>query len=62
MKRCHYGSLRQSFEKGRKIPPGGGSDGTSQDQCVATNVGCAFDGVAVRKSKITFSDGQVSLP
>ena len=34
----------------------------SQDQSVATDVGCAFDGVAAVNSNAAFSDGQVSLP
>ena len=34
----------------------------SQDQGLATDVDCVFDGVAIGKSETTFSDGQVSLP
>ena len=34
----------------------------SQDQSVATDVGCAFDGVAAVNSNAAFSDGQMSLP
>ena len=34
---------------------------TSQDQDVATDVGCAFDGAAASTSETTFSDGEVGL-
>ena len=34
----------------------------SPDQGVATDVGCAVDGVAAVKSKAIFLNGQVSLP
>ena len=34
----------------------------SQDQGLATDADGVFEGVAVGKSEITFSDGQVSLP
>ena len=39
-----------------------GSDGRFQDQDVASDVGCAFDGVAAGKPETAFSDGQVGLP
>ena len=42
--------------------PGGGNDDTSQDQGVAIDVGCDFDGVSAGTSKVAFSDGQVGLP
>ena len=42
--------------------PGGGSDGTSNDVGVATDVGYAFDGVAADKSETAFLDRQVGLP
>ena len=57
-----HGSLRQSFKKGWKVPPGGGSDDTPQDQGVATNTGRVFDGATTGKSKAAFSDGKVGLP
>ena len=55
-------SLRQPFEKGCKVPPGGDSDHTPQEQGVATGLGRAFDGVAAGVSKAAFSDEQVGLP
>ena len=42
---------RQPFEEGWKVPPGGGSDDTSQDQSTVTNTDCTVDGVAAGKSK-----------
>ena len=42
--------------------PGEGSDDTSQDQGVATDVDHAFDGFFAGKTKAAFSDGQVGLP
>ena len=44
------------------VPPSEGSDDTSRDQGVATDLGCAFDGVSFGKSEAAFSDGQVRLP
>ena len=34
----------------------------SQEQSVATDVGCAFDGVAAVNSNAAFPDGHMSLP
>ena len=51
-----HGLLRQPFKKGWKVPPGGGSDDTPQDQGVATDLGRAFDGAYIDKSNATFSD------
>ena len=48
--------------KGWKVPPGGGSDNTPQDQGVSTDVGRAFDRGAAGKLKAAFWDGQVGLP
>ena len=50
------------FEKGWKVAPGGGNDGTSQDQGVITHVRYAFDGAVTGKSKAVFSDRQAGLP
>ena len=54
--RGRHGSPRQPFKKGWKIPPGGGSDDTPQDQGVAVDVCRAFDGASAGKSKAAFSD------
>ena len=55
-------SLRQPFKKGRKAPPGVGSDDTPQNQGVAADIRRAFDGAAAAKSKAAFSDWQMDLP
>ena len=55
-------SLRHPFKKGRKVPPGGGSDDTPQDQGVAAYICRAFDGAAAGKPKAALSDWQVGLP
>ena len=47
---------------GQKVPSGGGSDHTPQDQGVAADICRAFDGAAAGKSKAAFTDWQVGLP
>ena len=54
--------LRQPFEEGWKVLPGGGSDDTSQGQDMATDVGRASDGVAADKAKAAFSEWKIDLP
>ena len=58
--RLRHGSLTQPFEKGWKLPPGGGSDDTSQDKSGATDVDCASDRVD-GKSGAALSDEQMGL-
>ena len=48
------GSLRQPLKKGWKVPPGGGSEDTPQDQGVAADIYRAFDRAAAGKPKAVF--------
>ena len=53
--------LRKPFEEGWKVSSGEGSFGSSQNQGVANDVGCAFDRIDASKSKTAFSDEQMGL-
>ena len=54
--------LSVSNTPARKVPPGGRSDDTPEDQGVAVDICRAFGGAAAGKPKVPFSEWPVGLP